>query len=105
MRIAITLSLNASSLFLGMVYLGRLGDGVPAARERLVVGLLSGLRVCRGVWWKATGQARWGTGVWMSAGRGAGVGRRGPVMKVAASTAAAASPGDLTPPPGRTMIA
>src|SRR5579859_3571010 len=37
---------------------------------------------------KATGQARWGTGVWMSAGRRAGEERRDPVMTVAASTAA-----------------
>jgi hypothetical protein len=37
---------------------------------------------------KATGQARWGTGVWMSAVRSAGVGRSDLVMKVAASAAA-----------------
>src|SRR5271165_2254528 len=48
-------------------------------------------RVCSGAWPKATGQARWGTGVWMSAARGAGVGRSGLVMKVAASTAAQAN--------------
>jgi hypothetical protein len=63
MRIAITLSLNASSLCLDMVYPGRLGDGVAAMRERLLAWLLFGLRVCRGALGKATGQVRWGTGV------------------------------------------
>ena len=53
--------------------------------------LLPGLRVCPRTRPKATGQARWGTGVWMSAVRGAGVGRSGLVMKVAASTAAPAN--------------
>jgi GH24 family phage-related lysozyme (muramidase) len=40
---------------------------------------------------KAIGQARWGTGVWTTAGRGAGVRPRGPVMKIAESTAAQAN--------------
>src|SRR5258708_34092910 len=99
MRIAITPSLNASSRSLDMVYLGRPGDGGSAAREGSLVGLLSGLRVCPGARPKATGQARGGTGVWMSAVRGAGGGRPDPVLKVAASTAAqsnAAPPGQLT---------
>jgi len=39
---------------------------------------------------KAIGQARWGTGVWTTAGRG-GVRPRGPVMKIAESTAAQAN--------------
>lgn len=55
------------------------------------MGLLSGLRVGLRARPKATGQARWGTGVWMSAVRGAGAGRSGPVMKVAASAAAPAN--------------
>ena len=64
MSIAITPSLNASSLCLDMVYPGWLGDGVPAAQERLLVWLLFGLRLLsRYGGWKATGQARWGTGV------------------------------------------
>jgi hypothetical protein len=42
---------------------GGLGKGVSAARERLLAWLLFGLRVCPGAWAKATGQARWGTGV------------------------------------------
>ena len=49
------------------------------------------LRVRPGAWPKATGQVRWGTGVWMSADRGAGAERAGPAMKVAASTAAQAN--------------
>ena len=73
-----------------MVYPGRPGDGGSAAREGSLVGLLSGLRVCPDAWPKATGQARWGTGVWMSAVPGAGV-RRGRVMKVAAIAAAQAN--------------
>src|SRR5260370_19775015 len=84
-------ALNASSRSLGMVYPGRPGDGGSAAREGLPVGQLSGPRVCGGVWPKATGQARWGTGVWMSAVRGAGAERGGPVRTVAASTAAPAN--------------
>src|SRR5262249_50956445 len=63
----------------------------PEDRDHPSLWLLSGLRVCRGAWRKATGQARWGTGVWMSAGRGGGVGGPGPVMNVAASTAAQAN--------------
>src|SRR5216683_3418655 len=47
MRIAITPSLNASSLVLDTVYPGRLGDGVPAAKERPLAWLLSG-RACSG---------------------------------------------------------
>src|SRR2546430_14127501 len=90
MRIAITPSLNASSRSLDMVYPGRPGDGGSAAREGSLVGLLSGLRVCPGARSKATGQARWGTGVWMSAVRGAGAGRAGSGMKMAASAAAPA---------------
>jgi hypothetical protein len=73
-----------------MVYPGRPGGGESALREGSLVGLLSGLRDCPGAWPKATGQARWGTGVWMSAVPGAGVGR-GPVMKVAAIAAAQAN--------------
>jgi|SRR5580700_3988108 hypothetical protein len=46
-----------------------------------------GLRVYPDSWRMATGQARWGTGVWMSACRG-GVVLLGRVMKVAASAAA-----------------
>jgi hypothetical protein len=80
---------NASSLVLDTVYPGRLGDGASAAKERPLAWLLSG-RVCSGALGKATGQVRWGTGVWMSADRRAGVGRPGPVIKVAASTAAQA---------------
>src|SRR5258708_308770 len=90
MRIAITPSLNASSRSLDMVYPGRPGDGGLAAREGSLVRLLFGLRVCPGALGKATGQVRWGTGVWMSAG-GAGVGRLSRVMKVAASAAAQAN--------------
>jgi hypothetical protein len=74
MRIAITPSVNASSLVLDTVYPGRLGDGASAAKERPLAWLLSG-RVCSGALGKATGQVRWGTGVWMSADRRAGVGR------------------------------
>src|SRR6266478_6062357 len=92
MRIAITPSLNASSLVLDTVYPGRLGDGASAAKERPLAWLLSG-RVCSGALGKATGQVRWGTGVWMSADRRAGVGRPGRVIKVAASTAAQAMSG------------
>ena len=44
-----------------------------------------------GAWPTVTGQARWGTGVWMSAVRGAGAGWPSRVMKVAASTAAQAN--------------
>ena len=40
---------------------------------------------------KSTGHPRWGTGVWISAGRGARAGPEGPVTKVAASTAAPAN--------------
>src|SRR5258706_7496138 len=90
MRIAITPSLSASSLFWDTVYPGRLGDGASAAKERPLAWLLSGLRVCRGALGKATG-LRWGTGVWMSAFLRAGAGRPGPVMKVAASAAAEAN--------------
>src|SRR5260221_13142731 len=90
MRIAITPSLNASSLVLDTVYPGRLGDGASAAQERPPAWLLSG-RVCSGALGKATGQARWGTGVWMSAFLRAGVGLPGPVIKVAASAAAEAN--------------
>jgi hypothetical protein len=91
MRIAIRPSLNTSSLSLDMVYPGRPGDGGPAVPERPVAWLLSGLRVCPGAGLTVTGQARWGTGVWMSAARGAGAGRDGPVMRAAASTAAPAN--------------
>src|SRR5258706_695560 len=91
MRIAITPSLSASSLVLDTVYPGRLGDGASAAKERPLAWLLSGLRVCRGALGKATGQVRWGTGVWMSAFLRAGPGRPGPVMKGAASGAAGAN--------------
>jgi hypothetical protein len=87
MRIAITPSLNASSLVLDTVYPGRLGDGASAAQERPLAWLLSG-RVCSGALGKATWQVRWGTGVWMSACPRVGVGRPGPVIKVAASAAA-----------------
>jgi hypothetical protein len=83
MMIAITPSLNASSLVLDTVYPRRLGDGASAAKDRPLAWLLSG-RVCSGALGKATGQVRWGTGVWMSAFPRAGVGRRGPVIKVAA---------------------
>src|SRR5258707_15288051 len=86
MRIAITPSLNASSLVLDTVYPGRLGDGASAAKER-PLAWLSG-RVCSGALGKATGQVRWGTGVWMSACLRVGVGLRGPVIRVAASAAA-----------------
>jgi len=90
MRIAITPSVNASSLVLDTVYPGRLGDGASAAKERPLAWLLSG-RVCSGALGKATGQVRWGTGVWMSAFPRVGVGLRGPVIRVAASTAAQAN--------------
>jgi hypothetical protein len=73
-----------------MVYPGRPGHGESALREGSLVGLLPGLRDCPGARPKATGQARWGTGVWMSAVPGAGVGR-GRVMKVAAIAAAQAN--------------
>src|SRR5260370_10314510 len=55
MRIAITPSLNASSLVWDTVYPGRLGDGAWAAKERPLAWLLSG-RVCSVALGKATGQ-------------------------------------------------
>jgi hypothetical protein len=67
------------------------GDGGSGAREGSLVTLLSGLRVRPGARPKATGQARWGTGVWMSDVRAARAGRSGPVMRMAASTAAQAN--------------
>lgn len=91
MKIAITPSLNASSRFLDLVYPGRPGGGGSAAPERPVGWLLSGLRVCPGAGLTVTGQARWGTGVWISAARGTRAGRAGLVMNVAASAAAQAN--------------
>src|SRR5258706_14296391 len=90
LRIAITRSLSASSLVLDTVYPGRLGDGASAAKERPLAWLLSG-RVCSGALGKATGQARWGTRVWMSAFLRVGAGPRGPGRKGAAGGAAGAS--------------
>src|SRR5215471_18319162 len=83
-------SLNASSLSSARLYPGRLDERALAATGRPLVWLVSGLRVCPGAWPKAIGQAWWGTGVWVSAGR-AGAGRGGPVMKVRARTAAQAN--------------
>src|SRR5260370_32310797 len=87
MRIAITPSLNASSLVLDTVYPGRLGDGASAAKERPLAWLLSG-RVWSGAVGKATAQVRVGAGVWMSAFPRVGGGLRGPVIRVAARAAA-----------------
>src|SRR5260370_1109515 len=76
MRIAITPSLNASSLVLDTVYPGRLGDGASAAKERPLAWLLSG-RGCSGALGEATGQGGGGTGGWVSAFRRAGGGLAG----------------------------
>jgi hypothetical protein len=65
------------------------GPGPHAGPEPSLAGLLSGLRACPGAWPRVTGQARWGTGVWMSAVRGARVERPGPVMNVASAAAQA----------------
>lgn len=73
------------------IYPGSPGGGGSAARAGSLAGLLSGPRVCSAAWPKATGQARWGTGVWMSAVRGTGPERPNPVMNAAASAAANAN--------------